>query len=97
MFSLIIYLDIYFLDSNILRTKDTRWNKTGLVSNVIGLRDFVTQADRHIEKKTGSDGAGDLNLISHLTQCRSERSEEPLQLSQRPFAVAQGIMVRCVR
>jgi len=29
-------------------------------------------------------------------QCRSERSEEPLRLSQRPFATAQGITVECV-
>ncbi len=30
------------------------------------------------------------------TQCRSERSEEPLRLHQRPFAIAQGITARCV-
>jgi hypothetical protein len=46
MFSLIIYLDIYFVDSNILRIKDTRWMWSGLVTNVTGLRDFVTRESK---------------------------------------------------
>ena len=36
-------------------------------------------------------------FVTRLMQCHSERSEESLRWSQRPFAIAQGDMLKNIK